>query len=106
MGHRAFKKRVYPEFARIAQALASDKRLELLDLLAQGSRHVEALVQETEMSVASSQGSSVSASCTAAATGSFSIFSDLGAAPLCCPSAMSGSPFKFNHLAPRRPART
>lgn len=52
MGHRAFKKRVYPEFARIAQALASDKRLELLDLLAQGSRHVEALAQETEMSVA------------------------------------------------------
>ncbi|MGE0598821.1 MAG: ArsR/SmtB family transcription factor [Dehalococcoidia bacterium] len=52
MGHRAFKKRVYPEFARIAQAMASDKRLELLDLLAQGSRHVEALAQETEMSLA------------------------------------------------------
>ena len=52
MGHRAFKKRVYPEFARIAQALASDKRLELLDLLAQGTRHVEALARETEMSVA------------------------------------------------------
>ena len=52
MGHRAFKKRIYPEFARIAQALASDKRLEIIDLLAQGARHVEALAQETEMSVA------------------------------------------------------
>ena len=52
MTHRAFKKRIYPEFARIAQALASDRRLELVDLLAQGPRHVEALAHETEMSVA------------------------------------------------------
>jgi rhodanese-related sulfurtransferase/DNA-binding transcriptional ArsR family regulator len=52
MGDRAFKKRIYPEFARVAQALASDRRLELLDLLAQGPRHVEALAEETEMSVA------------------------------------------------------
>jgi rhodanese-related sulfurtransferase/DNA-binding transcriptional ArsR family regulator len=52
MGHRAFKKRIYPEFARIGQALASDRRLELLDLLAQAPRHVEALAEETEMSVA------------------------------------------------------
>lgn len=52
MGHREFKQRLYPEFARIGQALASDKRLELLDLLAQAPRHVEALAQETEMSVA------------------------------------------------------
>jgi rhodanese-related sulfurtransferase len=52
MGHREFKKRIYPEFARIAQAMASEKRLELIDLLAQGPRHVEALAQETEMSVA------------------------------------------------------
>lgn len=52
MGHREFKKRIYPEFARVAQAMASDKRLELLDLLAQAPRHVEALANETEMSVA------------------------------------------------------
>lgn len=52
MGHREFKKRIYPEFARIAQALASEKRLELIDLLSQGPRHVEALAEETEMSVA------------------------------------------------------
>jgi rhodanese-related sulfurtransferase/DNA-binding transcriptional ArsR family regulator len=52
MDHRAFKQRIYPEFARIAQAMASDKRLELLDLLAQAPRHVEALAAETDMSVA------------------------------------------------------
>jgi rhodanese-related sulfurtransferase/DNA-binding transcriptional ArsR family regulator len=52
MGHREFKQRLYPEFARIGQALASDRRLELLDLLAQAPRHVEALAQETDMSVA------------------------------------------------------
>ncbi len=52
MGHRDFKRRIYPEFARIAQAMASDKRLELLDLLAQAPRHVEALAEESDMSVA------------------------------------------------------
>lgn len=52
MAHREFKKRIYPEFARIAQAMASDKRLELLDLLAQAPRHVEALAEQTAMSVA------------------------------------------------------
>lgn len=52
MSHRTFKDRVYAEFSRIGSALASAKRLELLDLLAQGPRHVEALAAETEMSVA------------------------------------------------------
>ncbi|MEO6197870.1 MAG: metalloregulator ArsR/SmtB family transcription factor [Dehalococcoidia bacterium] len=52
MAHRELKDRIYPQFARIAQALASDKRLELVDLLAQGPRHVDALAQETGMSVA------------------------------------------------------
>ncbi len=52
MSHRAFKNRLYPQFARVGGALASEKRLELLDLLAQAPRHVEALAQETEMSVA------------------------------------------------------
>ena len=52
MSHRPFKDRIYAEFARIGHTLASDKRLELLDLLAQGPRHVEALAAETEMSVA------------------------------------------------------
>jgi len=52
MAHREFKDRLYPQFARIGQALASEKRLELVDLLAQAPRHVDALAQETGMSVA------------------------------------------------------
>ena len=52
MSHRPFKQRLYPQFARVGQALASEKRLELLDLLAQAPRHVEALAEETEMSLA------------------------------------------------------
>ena len=47
-----YKTRIYQEFARVARAMASDRRLELLDLLAQASRHVEALARETGMSVA------------------------------------------------------
>ena len=52
MSHRIYKQRLYGQFARVAQALASDRRLELIDLLAQAPRHVEALATETEMSVA------------------------------------------------------
>lgn len=52
MAHRAFKDRLYPEFARVAQALASERRLELLDLLAQGPRRVEALAEESAMTLA------------------------------------------------------
>jgi rhodanese-related sulfurtransferase/DNA-binding transcriptional ArsR family regulator len=52
MSHRPFKDRLYPQFARIGAALASEKRLELLDLLAQAPRHVDALAAETGMSVA------------------------------------------------------
>ena len=52
MSHRPFKQRIYAQFARVGNALASDRRLELLDLLAQGPRHVDALAAETEMPVA------------------------------------------------------
>src|SRR6266700_5130148 len=52
MGHREFKDRIYAQFARVGAALSSDKRLELIDLLAQAPRNVEALAAETEMSVA------------------------------------------------------
>ena len=52
MSHRPFKNRLYAEFARVGMALASDKRLELVDLLAQGPRYVDALAAEMEMSVA------------------------------------------------------
>ena len=48
----SLKGRIYPQFARIAQALGSERRLELLDLLTQAPRHVEALASETGMSVA------------------------------------------------------
>ncbi|HXG36734.1 MAG TPA: ArsR family transcriptional regulator [Dehalococcoidia bacterium] len=53
INHRVYKNRFYVQFARIGQALASERRLELLDLLGQGPRHVEALAAETGMSVAS-----------------------------------------------------
>ena len=52
MSHRELKDKIYPQFARIGQALASEKRLELVDLLAQAPRHVDSLAQETGMSVA------------------------------------------------------
>jgi rhodanese-related sulfurtransferase len=52
MSHRPFKNRLYAEFARVGVALGSDKRLELLDLLAQSPRYVDALAAEIEMSVA------------------------------------------------------
>ncbi len=48
----AAKQRIYEQFARIAKALASPARLELLDLLAQGERSVDALARATELSVA------------------------------------------------------
>lgn len=46
MESRAFKDRLYAEFALIAKALANPHRLELLDLLGQGERSVEELAQE------------------------------------------------------------
>ena len=49
---RAFKNQLYEQFARLGKALASPHRLELLDVLAQCERAVEALAQETGMSVA------------------------------------------------------
>jgi rhodanese-related sulfurtransferase len=52
MSHRPFKQRLYGQFARVGNALASDKRLELLDLLAQAPRNVEALAAEMETPVA------------------------------------------------------
>jgi len=52
MAHRAFKDRLYGEFARVSQALASERRLEIVDLLAQSPRRVEALAAETDMTLA------------------------------------------------------
>ena len=49
---RTFKNHLYEQFARIGKALSSPHRLELLEVLAQCERTVEALAQETGMSVA------------------------------------------------------
>jgi rhodanese-related sulfurtransferase len=49
---RHFKDLVYEQFARIGKALSSPKRIEILDLLSQGSRHVEVLSTMTGLSVA------------------------------------------------------
>src|SRR5947207_4336445 len=45
-GHRDFKDALYAQFARIGHALASPKRIELLDLLGQGEKTVEALAEQ------------------------------------------------------------
>jgi rhodanese-related sulfurtransferase/DNA-binding transcriptional ArsR family regulator len=50
--HRQFKDGVYTQLSRIGKALASPRRLELLDLLCQGPRTVEALAQQVAVSVA------------------------------------------------------
>ena len=46
------KKALYGHLARVAKALASPGRLELLEILAQGERSVDALAQASGMSVA------------------------------------------------------
>lgn len=46
------KKRLFEQFARVAKALASANRLELLEAMAQGERSVDGLAQATGMSVA------------------------------------------------------
>lgn len=49
---RRFKDSVYEQLARIAKATAAPNRLELLDLLCQGPRTVEALARQASLSVA------------------------------------------------------
>lgn len=49
---RHFKNLLYEQFARVGKALASPHRLELLDVLAQGERTVEALAEATAMPIA------------------------------------------------------
>jgi rhodanese-related sulfurtransferase len=46
MGDHQRKTELYEQFARVGKALASPKRLELVDLLAQGERSVEDLADE------------------------------------------------------------
>ena len=47
MSHRDFKDPLYAEFARIGHAVSTPKRIELLDLLAQGEKTVEALAEQS-----------------------------------------------------------
>jgi rhodanese-related sulfurtransferase len=49
---RQFKDGLYAQFARIGKALSNPHRLELLDLLAQGERTVEALAGEASLPIA------------------------------------------------------
>jgi rhodanese-related sulfurtransferase/DNA-binding CsgD family transcriptional regulator len=49
---RIWKDQLYQEFARIGKCLSSPKRLELIDLLAQGTKSVDQLAKITGMSVA------------------------------------------------------
>jgi rhodanese-related sulfurtransferase/DNA-binding transcriptional ArsR family regulator len=50
--HREFKDQLYGELGRIARAMDSPRRLELIDLLAQGERSVEELAAEAALSIA------------------------------------------------------
>ncbi len=47
MTHRELKDPLYAQFARIGHAVASPKRLELLDLLSQGEKTVETLAEQS-----------------------------------------------------------
>lgn len=50
--HRRFKDALYEQFARVGKATSAPKRLELLDLLCQGPRTVEALAEQAALSLA------------------------------------------------------
>ena len=52
MKGREFKDVVFEQFARIAHAFAAPKRLEIIDILAQGERDVDSLAREGAMTVA------------------------------------------------------
>jgi rhodanese-related sulfurtransferase/DNA-binding transcriptional ArsR family regulator len=50
--NRQFKDSVYEQFSRVGKAVSAPKRLELLELLCQGPRTVEALAGQAALSVA------------------------------------------------------
>lgn len=51
MGDRNHKTVLFEQFARVGKALASGKRLELLDLLAQGERDVNSLATAADLGI-------------------------------------------------------
>jgi rhodanese-related sulfurtransferase len=53
MSHRNLKDPLYHQFARIGHAIASPRRIELLDLLAQGEKTVERLAEQSATPVKS-----------------------------------------------------
>lgn len=52
MEKRTFKNKIYQELARIVKAMSNPHRLEILELLAQGSFSVEEIAGQTDLSVA------------------------------------------------------
>ncbi len=52
MKGRDFKDALFEQFARVGSAFGSPKRIEIIDVLAQGERNVETLARETGLSVA------------------------------------------------------
>src|SRR5438270_9793522 len=52
MKERAVKIELFDQFARVAQAAASGRRVEIVDVLANGERSVEELSRQVAMSVA------------------------------------------------------
>ncbi|MFQ5675166.1 MAG: ArsR/SmtB family transcription factor [bacterium] len=52
MTGREFKDTVFEQFAKIAHAFSSPKRLEIIDILAQGERDVDSLSKQVQMTVA------------------------------------------------------
>jgi rhodanese-related sulfurtransferase len=49
---REFKDALFAQFAQVGAAFSSPKRIEIVDLLAQGERNVEAIARETGLTVA------------------------------------------------------
>ncbi len=52
MTGREFKDTVFEQFAKIAHAFSSPKRLEIIDILAQGERDVDSLSRQVNMTIA------------------------------------------------------
>lgn len=52
LSHRQYKDAVYEQLARIGKAVSAPKRIELLEILSQGPRTVEALAKLADLSVA------------------------------------------------------
>ncbi len=52
MKGREFKDAMFAQLGRMASAFASPKRIEIIDLLAQGERNVEAIAAETGLAIA------------------------------------------------------